>query len=82
MKTVGASQAKTQLSRLLDQVEKGKAVMITRHGRPVAVLGPVAHTVPAKSGGEWLAEMRRLRKGVTLGDTVSVTQLIHDGRKY
>ena len=42
MKTVGAFQAKTQLSQLLDQVERGDAVTITRHGRPVAVLAPVA----------------------------------------
>ena len=42
MKTVGAFQAKTQLSQLLDQVEKGEVVTITRHGRPVAVLAPIA----------------------------------------
>ena len=34
MKTVGAFQAKTQLSRLLDEVERGETVTITRHGAP------------------------------------------------
>lgn len=85
MKTVGASQAKNQLSQLLDQVEKGESVTITRHGRPVAVLAPVALAKPAKSaktGEEWLAEVKRLRKGITLGGTVTVGQLIDEGRRY
>ncbi len=37
---VGAFEAKTHLSRLLDQVEAGGAVTITRHGKPVARLVP------------------------------------------
>lgn len=48
--------------------------------RPVAVLTPVAPARPAKTGGQWLAEMKRLRKGVTLGGTVSIRQLIDAGR--
>jgi prevent-host-death family protein len=82
MKTVGAFQAKTQLSQLLDQVEKGETVTITRHGRPVAVLAPVAPARPAKTGKEWLAEVKRLRKGITLGGTVTIRQLIDEGRRY
>jgi prevent-host-death family protein len=82
MKTVGAFQAKTQLSRLLDQVEKGESVTITRHGRPVAILAPVAPARPAKTGAQWLAEMKRLRKGITLGGTVTIRQLIDEGRRY
>lgn len=47
---VGAFDAKTHLSRLLDDVEKGSRFVITRHGRPVAELRPVATNVKAKSG--------------------------------
>jgi len=65
MKTVGAFQAKTQLSQLLDEVEKGEAVTITRHGRAVAVLAPIASTGPKKTGEEWLAEVKRLRRDLT-----------------
>ena len=82
MKIVGASQAKTYLSQILDQVEKGEAVTITRHGRPVAVLSPVAPARPAKTGEQWLAETKRLRKGITLAGTVTVRQLIDEGRRY
>jgi prevent-host-death family protein len=82
MKSVGAFQAKTQLSQLLDEVEKGEAVTITRRGRPVAVLSPVEASQPAKTGQEWLAEVKRLRKGITLGGTLTVRQLIDEGRRY
>ncbi|MBM4368260.1 MAG: type II toxin-antitoxin system prevent-host-death family antitoxin [Deltaproteobacteria bacterium] len=63
MITVGAFDAKTRLSELLDAVERGDVVTITRHGRPVAELrraGPPA----ALSMREALAEARALRLGV------------------
>jgi prevent-host-death family protein len=41
MSSVGAFEAKTHLSQLLDRVESGEEITITRHGRPVARLSPV-----------------------------------------
>jgi len=41
MNSVGSFEAKTHLSALLDRVERGEEVTITRHGRPVAKLVPV-----------------------------------------
>jgi prevent-host-death family protein len=38
--SIGAYDAKTRLSELLDRVEKGEQIVITRHGRPVARLVP------------------------------------------
>ena len=38
MKHVGIFDAKTHLSRLVDEVEKGGEIVITRHGKPVAKL--------------------------------------------
>jgi prevent-host-death family protein len=38
MKSVGIFEAKTHLSSLVDEVEKGGEVVITRHGKPVARL--------------------------------------------
>ena len=40
--TVGAFEAKTHLSELLARVEAGEHVTITKHGRPIARLVPVA----------------------------------------
>lgn len=42
MREVGAFEAKTHLSELLAAVEAGETVTITRRGRPVARLVPVA----------------------------------------
>lgn len=41
MQTIGAFEAKTHLSSLLDEVEQGQIVFITRHGKLVAKLSPV-----------------------------------------
>ena len=41
MTTVSAYEAKTHLPRLLRAAERGETVIITRHGKPVAQLGPV-----------------------------------------
>lgn len=38
---VSVHGAKTHLSKLLDLVEDGESIIIERHGRPVAQLGPV-----------------------------------------
>jgi len=38
--SVGAYEAKAKLSALLDRVERGEEIVITRHGRPIARLVP------------------------------------------
>ena len=40
MKTVGAFNAKTNLSQLLDQVARGESFLITKRGKPMATLSP------------------------------------------
>lgn len=41
VQTIGAFQAKTHFSALLEQVEKGEQFLITKHGHPVAKLIPI-----------------------------------------
>jgi len=41
MVTVNLAQAKASLSELIDKVEGGEGVIITRHGKPVARLSPI-----------------------------------------
>jgi prevent-host-death family protein len=48
--TVGAFEAKTHLSKLLDAVEAGKRVIITRHGKPAAELQAPAATKRPRRG--------------------------------
>ncbi len=49
-KEVGAFDAKTHLSRLLDEVEQGASIVITRHGKRVAELVPVRGRKRARRG--------------------------------
>jgi len=81
MKIVGAFEAKTHLSSLLDEVAKGEEITITRHGTPVAKL--VSATLQEKPDmNKIIEELRELRKGVTLGDDLTIRDLIEEGRRY
>ena len=40
MREIQASEAKTHLPQILDEVERGETVIITRHGRAIARLVP------------------------------------------
>lgn len=39
--SVGAFEAKTKFSELIDKAEHGENVIITRRGKPVAMIGPL-----------------------------------------
>jgi prevent-host-death family protein len=78
MLEVGAFEAKTHLSQLLDQVERGETITITRHGRPVARLIPIAGSSQERRRA--IAELKELRAGQTLGG-LSVRELIDQGRR-
>ena len=41
MRTAGVREARQNLSALLDEVKKGREILITEHGRPVARLVPL-----------------------------------------
>ncbi|CAN5165951.1 type II toxin-antitoxin system Phd/YefM family antitoxin [soil metagenome] len=63
MVTVNLAQAKARLSELLDKVENGEAVVITRRGRPVAnLLAVAAPRQPLKPMAAFRARMPRLRR--------------------
>jgi len=77
MKRIGVYEAKTQLPRLLDEVERGETITITRHGRPVARLVPVEGR--RRSVDEAIAAIREFRKGNRL-DGITLRELIEEGR--
>ena len=78
MDSIGAYEAKTHLSELLERVAGGETITITRHGMPVAVLTPVQQG-PGRSAAELVDELRQLRQGVHL-DGLSIRDLIDEGR--
>jgi prevent-host-death family protein len=60
MTTYSVTEAKNQLSRLIDRALKGEDVVITRHGQPVVELKPVSPPARpiTKADLDWLAERR------------------------
>ncbi len=80
MDTVGAFNAKTNFSALLERVERGEQIVITRRGKPVARLMPIATARKVKVS-DAMAKLRELRKGATLGG-LSWKELRDAGRKY
>ena len=79
MREVGVYEAKTQLPRLLDDVERGETVTITRHGKPVAQLVPVGRRrmTPAEAVEGLIASRAKHRL-----DGLTIRELIEEGRRY
>ncbi len=61
METIQASAAKTHFLRILDRVERGETVVITRHGKAIARISP-EESAEADDLKDAVAEMRNLRK--------------------
>jgi prevent-host-death family protein len=81
MSTVSAYEAKTHLPRLLRAAERGETVIITRHGKPVAQLGPVKE----HDREEVLAVIERMKRARAKRAKVSVEEILawrHEGHKY
>ena len=62
---IGAFEAKTHLSSLLDKVTQGEDVLITRRGLPVARLVPAGQVERARTTST-IEELRALRSGLKL----------------
>ena len=78
MNEIGAFQAKNTLGSLLDRVERGEEIVITRHGKPVARLVP-AEQKRLQRHRDAVERILNLPK-VDLGDD-SLKSLIAEGRK-
>jgi prevent-host-death family protein len=81
MTTIGFYEARTHLSDLLDQVGRGKRILITRHGKPAALLLPPP-AEDEKDVRQVIEQMKALRRGQTLGEGLSIRDLIEEGRRF
>ncbi len=79
MKCVGAFEAKTHLSKLLEEVEAGEQVLITRHGRAVARLLPLEPPADQQRA-EAVARLRIFRTGKQLNG-LTLQGLRDEGRQ-
>lgn len=80
MVKVGAYEAKTQFSALLERVAAGEEVIITKHGRPVARLTKADVADKAEVDAA-IARIKELRKGTTIGEG-GWKAARDEGRKY
>lgn len=80
MTSIGFYEARTHLSELLDQVARGKKVLITRRGKPAALLVPPPQEA-ACDLKQVVEQMKALRRGNRLGEDLSLRDLIEEGRR-
>ena len=78
MPQVGAYEAKTHFSQLLDRVAKGEEITITKHGVPVAVLAPVKRR-NRKDIQAAIDGIKAFRSRHQLGG-LSIREMIDEGR--
>jgi prevent-host-death family protein len=80
MRVVGVFEAKNRLTALLNEVEAGEEVVITRRGKPIARLAPFEsgfNRAKAKAAADGL---RAASRGQTLGG-LTLKELISEGRR-
>ena len=79
METVGAYEAKTHLTQLLERVAKGERITITKHGVPVATLQPAdsSKRMPVR---DVIDQLKRFRSRHRL-DGLSIRKMIEEGRR-
>jgi len=82
--TVGSFEAKTKLAELLDRVEAGETVTITRRGTAVAQLVPVRRADERARQRALIEEIKRKRAGWDRGAKpgATIAELIRVGRRY
>lgn len=79
MREVGAFDAKNKLSALLDEVEHGEEILITRHGRPVARLVPATPSFNRDKARQAAQGLLDASRGVTLAG-LKIKDLVNEGR--
>ena len=79
MREIGSFEAKNKLSALLDEVEHGMEIVITRHGKAVAKLVRVEPGFDRKKAKLAAAGLREASKGVMLRG-LKIKDLVNEGR--
>jgi antitoxin (DNA-binding transcriptional repressor) of toxin-antitoxin stability system len=80
METVGSVEARTILPQLLERVAKGEEFTITEQGKAVARLLPPHSASPERDVRQVIEELKEFSKGNTLGDDLTIPEMIEEGR--
>jgi prevent-host-death family protein len=76
-----ASDAKSKFAELLDQVERGWTVRITRHGKAIARIVP-EEDVRRSEVAEAIERLKALRRQVGKASLDEILASRHEGHKY
>ncbi len=80
LQSFGVFEAKNRLTALLDEVEEGHEILITRRGKPVARLVPADAGFDRARARRAADDLLREAKGLTLGG-LSIKELVSEGRR-
>jgi prevent-host-death family protein len=81
MRQVQSSDAKTHLTQLLTEVERGETIVITRHGRPIARLVPELDQ-RAEAIQRTMDQIRTLRATIPDISLNEILEARHEGHRY
>jgi len=79
MRAISAFDAENRFDALLDWVEKGEEVIITRHGRPVARVVSAQGGFDRDKARTAVRNLLAASRGITLGG-ISIKELVDEGR--
>jgi prevent-host-death family protein len=74
----GAEEARNRLPELLAAAEKGRSTIITRHGRPVAILTPFAASNSAAAEQQPLTPWQGSGRGLWGKDSARTVRQLRD----
>ncbi len=80
VQTIQASEAKTHFLRILDRVERGETVVISRHGRAIARITPEPE-IDAERVTRAIEGMKALRKKIGRLSLEEILSARDEGRK-
>jgi prevent-host-death family protein len=84
MKTIQASEAKTHFLRILDEVERGKTVTVTRHGKTIARIVPVIPSDEERREqiAQAMASILEIRKRTKPMSIEEILEARDEGRRF
>ncbi|MCF3948930.1 type II toxin-antitoxin system prevent-host-death family antitoxin [Acidiphilium sp. AL] len=81
MRDIQASEAKTHLPQILDEVERGETIRITRHGRPIARIVPETDRRQTEID-KAITNIKALRRRTGKITLEEILAFRHEGHKY
>jgi len=81
MREIQASEAKTHLPQLLDEIERGESIIITRHGRAIARLIP-EDSMRRDGQAEAVERLKALRATMPRVPLDELMAMRHEGHRH